>query len=102
MNTYTIGETARLSITLYNGPDNTYAPIDPTALTLRVTDAAGTETDYTWPAGTVVRDAVGAFHCDVAITNAPGFWNYRWKATGTAIAAHEGQFLVNASPFSNP
>ncbi len=74
--------------------------IDPTTITIRFIDPAGTAT--AWLFGTdseVIRDSVGNYHADIPVS-LPGVWRYRWEGTGAAIAAGEGQFRVQDSRFS--
>ncbi len=93
VHTYDVGDLIRLSGIFY---DEDGDPIDPTTITLKVKDLAGTTTTYVY--GTdpeVVKDRVGHYHADITIDGAgDGFWYYRWESTGTAVTAEEGKFLI--------
>ena len=71
--------------------------LDPTAVTLTVTDPTGTKTIYS--GGQVTRDATGIYHVDVDSTGKAGTWQYEWKSTGTGQAAGGLQTVfVDPSP----
>lgn len=93
-NTYDRGDKVRLKATVR---DSAGALVDPTSIVLRVRDpgqALGSPTLYS--GGSIVKDSVGLYHCDVDV-NLAGTWRYRWESTGGAIAAEEGEFEVRAS-----
>lgn len=74
---------------------------DPTTLALTVRAPSGTETTYTYSAGStvVVKTSAGDYYCDVT-PDEPGRWWWRWVSTGTTTAdASEGNFLVQDAPF---
>lgn len=88
----TVGQVARITLVLL---DYTRLAADPGTLRLKVKDPAGTETTLTLGAG-VVKDAVGNYHADVALT-APGAWFYRWEGDAPNPGAGEGQITVKKS-----
>jgi len=89
MNTYTRGQLVRLTLTATDGS----APVSPASVVCRVRDPAGVETQPT-----VVVDAAGAYHADIAVL-ATGFWQYRWSGAAPAQGAAEGLFHVRESEF---
>lgn len=95
---YTIGDTARVS-GAFDALDGTAT--DPTTVTCMIRTPAGVETSYAYGASAVVRDSAGRYHYDVALT-AAGRWIYRWKGTGSLVAAGEGFVDVARSGFSAP
>lgn len=75
---------------------------DPTTVTLKVLDPLEVETDYTYAAAQIIKDAVGRYHMDTDIPNSTdsvGTWYYRWEITGALIGATEGQFIVKETKF---
>lgn len=74
------------------------AATDPTTVTLKVRSPAGTVSTYTYGAGQVTKDSVGNYHKDVDASTS-GRWLYRWEGTGTAQAADESAFDIEASAF---
>lgn len=51
----------------------------------------GSPTTYTYAGTTIVKDSVGNYHVDLAIT-LTGTYRYRWVSTGTGAGAEEGWF----------
>lgn len=87
-----VGALVRLKGTFTNAAG---LPIDPTAVSIFVTDPAGTTTEYTYgEEGTVVKESSGVYYQDVSITNLPGTWYWRAQSTGTGQAAAERRFDV--------
>jgi hypothetical protein len=84
-----IGDTVRLSTTFKVGTVLT----DPTDVELVIREPDGTETTEAYSPGDIVRDSVGAFHCDVVV-DAAGIWSWKWTGTGTAAGIDEGTFTV--------
>ncbi len=96
-NTYTVGQQARLTVTIKDVSD---ALADPTGLTFQLMQPDGTETTETYPAdGEPIRDSIGVFHVDKTLSNV-GKYRYRWVASGAVIGAVEKVFDVKASAFS--
>jgi hypothetical protein len=87
-----IGDTVRLSTTFKVGTVLT----DPTDVELVIREPDGTETTEAYSPGDIVRDSVGAFHCDLVV-DAAGIWSWKWTGTGTAAGVDEGSFTVEAS-----
>ena len=71
---------------------------DPTAVTLKVKNPAGTTTTYTYALTTVTRDSLGVFSKQVTLDSV-GTWRSRWEATGAVIAAQEGALTVRRTEF---
>lgn len=94
MTSYVIGDLVRLKVTWR---DAAGALVDPTTITCRVKNPAGTVTVYTYALGQVVRESIGVYHYDVDTSALNGTWSYRWEGTGAAVGAEEGDVLVNAS-----
>lgn len=88
MNVYDIGDTTRISTNFSQGG----IAQDPGTVALRVKFPDATISDYAYPA-TIVRDSVGNYHVDLAITQR-GPHRYRWVSTGAAASAEEGVFQV--------
>lgn len=94
-NTYDIGDVVRLSVDFKVGSTLT----DPTTVTLKIMDPAGTTSTFTYAGAQVVKDATGEYHYDYSPTTA-GEYHWRWEGTGSAKAASEGTFIVRRSQFS--
>lgn len=90
MSTHLVGESVRLRVSF---TDLDGAPIDPTTVTLTVTNPAGTATVYL----DAVNDAaaVGAFYKDIVPATA-GLWTYRYEGSGNISVVSEGSFIVSA------
>lgn len=89
-----VGEAARLSVAI---TDAAGAAVDPAALRLKVKAPAGTIATYTYGVGgEIVRDALGAYHADIALA-ASGQWVWRWETDAPNAAAAEGELTVRAS-----
>ena len=72
---------------------------DPTVTTLKVRDPSGATTSYA--SGTISSaDGVGMFEHNVSTTGA-GIYYYRWRGSGIAESAGEGQFNVRPSQFAS-
>lgn len=68
----------------------------PSTVTLVLETPDGVETSYTAAAATVTNVSTGIYRRDHSVTLA-GLHRYRWVATGTVVAAEEGQFYVRSS-----
>jgi hypothetical protein len=74
--------------------------VDPDEVTLKTRSPCGTETSYVYSDAEVTRSSAGDYYVDVT-PNEAGRWWYRWESTGTGTTdAFEGDFIVQASPFS--
>jgi hypothetical protein len=89
-NRYTVGTLVRIkgSITTVEGS----TPIDPTDISLELELPDGTLVDLT-PG--IVHDGTGLYHADYTPTSLTGLYQYEWAATGTAVVASVGSFIVN-------
>ena len=88
-----IGDLRRVTAA-FTDPNDSDAAVDPTALTLEVTDPSGEKTTYTYGTDVeLVKDSIGNYHLDISVDMA-GTWLYRWAGTGTAQAVEEGRFIV--------
>lgn len=89
-----IGDAARLSAVI---TDAAGAALDPAVLRLKTKNSAGTITTYAYGAGAdIVRDAIGRYHADIALTSA-GQWAWRWETDAPAAGAAEGAISVARS-----
>lgn len=80
MQTFSVETAVRLTAQF---TDLNNSPIDPTTVTVELTDP--TNTVNTVSVG-IVRDGTGAYHYDWAGT-IPGFWFIRFQGEGAVIAA---------------
>lgn len=86
----------RMSTKRLDEATNSYIATDPTTLVLTVEDPDGTETEYLWPAGTIIRSAAGEFYQDITCPLA-GTWAASADATGALIAGGQANWTVLAS-----
>jgi hypothetical protein len=100
MNTYQSGNIVTISV-LFTNNAAPPVPVDPTNVTLRVTDPNGVETDYTYALLLVNKVSVGNYNVQLEVLT-QGYWNYRWEGTGAVVAANETRFLVSQSVFPSP
>lgn len=89
---FKLGQVARVTLAVL---DYSRVAADPGTLRLKVKDPAGQVTTLTLGAG-VVKDAVGNYHADVALTTA-GAWYYRWEGDAPNPGSDEGQITVRRS-----
>lgn len=93
-NDWIIGQTARLSVAI---TDAANAAADPGTLRLKAKTPAGVTTTYTYGVGgEIVKDAVGAYHADIALA-AAGRWIWRWETDAPNAGADEGELNVRKS-----
>jgi hypothetical protein len=71
---------------------------DPTEVTVKVQDGAGTETTYLYSLAQVTKNSVGNYSLNVTLTVA-GRWWYRVAGTGAVIGAAENWFYVRNTEF---
>jgi len=90
---YLVGQAARIDATV---TDLSGVAVDPADIRLLSLDPSGTTTEI--PADQIVKDAVGAYHCDLTLTKA-GRWYYRWETGSPATSAAEGMINVQPSRF---
>lgn len=96
--TYYVGSEARLTVKFYDITGLILT--DPTAITIKVRNPAGTETTHTYGVD-VVKDSVGVYHYDQTF-NLEGVWYYRGIGTGAVVGAAEKRVVVQISPFTTP
>lgn len=72
--------------------------MDPTAVTLKVKDPAGTTSTYTYALAQVAKSATGIYYKDISI-DASGSWHYSWIGTGSVEAVDETFLLCEPSEF---
>lgn len=83
----------------FRNPDNADAYVDPTTVTFKFKNPAGTTTTYVYGTDAqLVKESTGVYRVDVA-ANAAGTWHWRFESTGTGKAAEEGTFRVEATAF---
>ena len=101
-NEYVRGQTVRLTLQARR-VDGSVPVADPTTVTVRVTDPAGTSTDYTLASTAVVRDTsvnpFGDYYYDLALPLAIvdaqlGWWIYAWITTGTPTVTEKNTFRL--------
>lgn len=92
-NSYDVGDLVRMSSVFYDDDGNL---ADPSTITLKVKDIAGTVSTYVFGvAAEVVRDKLGHYHADIEIDGAgDGFWFFRWEGIGAIIAAEERKIQI--------
>jgi hypothetical protein len=74
--------------------------VDPTTVTLRVKNQAGTITAYTYALAEVTKDALGDFYRDQSLAaGSAGRWWYRFEGTGACETGGEHEFWVRDSQF---
>ena len=93
MNSYTAGNLIRITAAFTSAV--TQLPIDPTTVILNLKAPDATIQALS---GSVVRDGLGAYHCDVTPTLV-GLYVYEWEGTGALPVANLGQFLVTQGLF---
>lgn len=74
--------------------------VDPSTVTFRLMSPCGVESSYVYGTDSEVgKSSVGDYYADF-VPDEAGRWFYRWESTGTGTTiAHEGNFLIQASPF---
>ncbi len=98
---FVVGDT----VTLTNTFKVSGTATDPTAISLAVTDPAGTATTYTHAGNTITKSSVGVYTKNITASTA-GLWSYTWTGTGTAADVESDVFDVAAvdpsaaSPFA--
>ena len=98
---FVVGDT----VTLTNTFKVSGTATDPTAISLVITDPAGTATTYTYAGNTITKSSVGVYTKSVTVSTA-GRWAFKWTGTGTAADVESDVFDVApldpsaASPFA--
>ena len=94
INTYDIGDNIRLkAIFSVSG-----VATDPSTITLKVKNAAGVTTTYTYALAEITKSSTGIYYRDVSVDD-DGMWYYRWEGTGTVETSEEHSFKVRSSEF---
>lgn len=88
-NAYAVGQQVRLTVTFTVSA----AATDPTTVTLKVKDPAGTITTYTYAGSTITKSGTGVYYKDLALSSS-GTWYYGFTGTGTCAAASEGKVFA--------
>lgn len=98
MREYDVGDLVKVTGTFTN-PDSSDAPLDPTAVRLKVQDPSGNVTKIAYDgnnadpseAGRIWRSSTGVYNYNIDVDEA-GYWHYRWYSTGTGQASDVGYF----------
>ncbi len=88
------GDTARCECYFYVAS----ALTDPTTITFKIENPAGTITTYTYAGATITKNATGDYYIDVNLAT-EGTYHWRWVGTGAVAAADEGELTVIRSVF---
>ena len=93
-NQYDLGDEVIVTGTFVDQDDDD-APVDPDTVTLYVKDPAGTVTthEYGGSGSDITRESEGIYTMPID-ANQPGWWYYRWVATGEGQSAEEKSFEV--------
>lgn len=86
---YIVGQAARIEAVI---TDIAGAAVEPETVSLITLAPDGTKTEI--PAGEIVKDAAGAYHYDLALSQ-PGRWYYRFESSAPAAAAED---TLNVKP----
>jgi hypothetical protein len=74
-------------------------PIDPTGVSLFVTDPTGETTEYVYGTDAeLVNTTPGNYHVEVSVDSA-GRWFWKWASSDVGQAAEHGEFMVEPSAF---
>lgn len=85
MSSYNYGSSVRVKGTFKNASD---VLTDPGTVTLRVRDAAGVVSTYTWAGGGVTKDSTGIFYRDITLSGT-GEWVF-WFVGASGVTAEGG------------
>lgn len=95
VNQYLRGRVVRVTGTVVN---ENGTPVNPTTMTFKVKNPAGTTTTYVYGTDSqVVRPSTGSFYVDVTAST-EGRYQYRWEST-TPNGADEGEFRCDGGNF---
>ena len=88
---YDIGDEIRSTITIKVADVLT----DPSSLTFQLRNPQDTVTELSGfgPDPLVVKEGTGVYHFD-HISSMSGLYHWRWQATGAAVGAAEGSYIV--------
>lgn len=96
-----VGEEMRSTITfkVKNETTGLWEPTDPTTVTFKFKDPAGTITTRTYGiADEITKVSTGVYRCSFVVTDS-GSWWYRWTSTGTVNAARQRMIQARPSEF---
>jgi hypothetical protein len=82
---YAVQTEVQLKATFTNR--QTLQPIDPTTVTLTLTDPSGNQTVITVGGSGIVRQSTGVYYYNW-IGDVAGAWTVRWQGTGAAVASN--------------
>jgi len=94
-NVYALNSVVRITATFAVSGSAT----DPTAITMKVKNPAGTVATYTYALSEITKSATGIYYKDVSVTSS-GTWYYSMTGTGTCAAAAEGKVFVRPTDLS--
>ena len=97
MNIYDVGNTILLSVSFTDPISG--SPVAPSVVTLRVMNPLGVETDYQAGSPGFSNPSLGNYS-GLVFADLTGVWAYRWEASGSILAAADGQFQMVPTPFS--
>lgn len=90
---YLKGQVVRLRVH-FTDPENQDARVQPSSVTVKVQDPAGSESSHT----PTFDSSDTSFYYDLTVSSA-GTWYYRAEASGSYVAAGEKAITVKASEF---
>lgn len=93
MNHYVQGQLVRVYMRF---KDDDGALADPTSVTLKVENPAGTVSTYTYAGGHITKESTGVYFYDID-ANQAGRWYYRTVGAGALQAAGQDSFMVTAA-----
>lgn len=70
---------------------------DPSTITLKTLDPAGTTSTYTYALAEVTKSGTGVYYKDVNFDK-EGTWYWKWIGTGTVAAVDEGKVNIVYGP----
>jgi hypothetical protein len=92
---YPVGQRVKTTVTF---ADYSGTPTDPTTITFKYENPAGTVTTIIYPAAGVTKIGTGVFSAEVTFDTAGSWWR-RWNGTGTIVAAFEAPWFVTPTRF---
>ena len=92
MNTYPLGSVIHVEAE-FRDHHNTL--IDPTDVIMKTKSPNGAQKTYS--GSDVIKESVGLYYVAVSTKNKPGFWIYRWEASGNVEVVAEGNFYIQES-----
>ena len=93
MNTYDVGDVARITASFTNSAGTA---VDPTSLAMYhgiVRPLVTLVTSLVYGPHSITRISAGEYYTDVAV-NSHGEWHYRWIGAGANAAAVSGKFIA--------